>query len=225
MHVTTSLQRPSLFPSLLMSSAAGSAPAALVDSPLQVAILATSTHDADTKKPYTLYVMSVHYTVPAVISSASEQQKLDWTVSRRYSDFEALRAKLAELSTQVPTLPGKSWFGSLSADLVATRKAALSVFLTECQQRPWICERPEWQSFLQVGENVAGPLRLQWQPLVIKEVKNTNAAGATDSFGVNDVLYLESSLVLFLGLEEQRIMQKVVSAPSDWLGAGAMWIR
>jgi len=178
-------------------------------SPFKVAILATSTHDQATKKPYTLYTMSVHYTVPEALRGGESTTVLDWTVGHRYSDFEALRAKLAELSTQVPSLPGKSWFGSLSAELVASRKAGLTTFLQECQQRPWILARPEFLDFVQVAENVPAHLRYAWQPKVIKEVRNLNAAGATDTFGANDALYLEQPLVLLLGMEEQRMLTKV----------------
>ena len=43
-----------------------------------------------------LYVISVHYTVPEQLLRAGEAPVIDWTVSHRYSDFEALRAKVSE---------------------------------------------------------------------------------------------------------------------------------
>lgn len=42
-----------------------------------------------------LYVISVHYTVPESLRRAGEAAVIDWTVSHRYSDFEALRAKVS----------------------------------------------------------------------------------------------------------------------------------
>lgn len=141
-----------------------------------------------------LYVISVHYTVPAPLLKAGEQPVIDWTVSHRYSDFEALRSKLTELSTNVPALPGKSWFGSLSNDLVNTRKTGLTTWLAECVSRPWILERPEWVEFLAVARNVPPARRLEWTPLEIKQVKNTPVAGTSATYGVNDLVYIPSVL-------------------------------
>jgi hypothetical protein len=40
-------------------------------------------------------VISVHYTVPASLLREGQAPVIDWTVSHRYSDFEALRAKVS----------------------------------------------------------------------------------------------------------------------------------
>ena len=154
-------------------------------------------------------MISVHYTIPAQLLKPGEDPTLDWTVSHRYSDFETLRSKLCELSTNVPALPGKSWFGSLSNDLVNTRKTGLTTWLGECVSRPWILEREEWKAFLQVERNVPPARRLEWNPLEIKQVKNTPVAGTSATYGVNDLVYIPSALVLLLGMEEQRLLTKL----------------
>lgn len=157
-----------------------------------------------------LYVISVHYTIPpALLKPGESSTVIDWTVSHRYSDFEALRSKLVELSTNVPALPGKSWFGSLSSDLVNTRKVGLTTWLAECVSRPWILEREEWKSFLCIDRHVPPAKRLEWTPLEIKQVRNTPIAGTSATYGVNDLIYLPSALVLLLGMEEQRLLTKL----------------
>lgn len=176
--------------------------------PWKIAILASTTEQPDSK-PFTLYVISVHYTVPAELVSAGGESVIDWTVSRRYSEFEKLRSRLAELSTIVPTLPGKSWFGSMSADTVAARKAGLKTFLADCIQRPWITEMNEWKQFFEISSHVEPRQLYGWEAREIKVVRNIPVAGTSDTYGVNDLVYLPGPLVLLLGMEEQRLLQKV----------------
>lgn len=57
-----------------------------------------------------LYVISVHYTVPEQLLRAGEAPVIDWTVSHRYSDFEALRAKVSGANqTKRRTKAGTDW--------------------------------------------------------------------------------------------------------------------
>lgn len=137
---------------------------------------------------------------------------LDWTISRRYSDFEALRSRLNEFSTVVPSLPGKSWLGHMSSEFIQTRKNGLNAFLHDAIQLAWITDSNAWREFLDVTSHVPGKYLYHWAPIEIKAVRNhttTGAAGATESYGVNDLVYLPKQLVMFMGMEDQRLLQKV----------------
>ena len=55
-----------------------------------------------------------------------------WTLSKRYSEFEALHKNLTKLIANVPTIPGKSFFKLTSTDALTKRKNHLESFLKEC---------------------------------------------------------------------------------------------
>ena len=58
-----------------------------------------------------------------------------WTLSKRYSEFEALYKSLCQIITNVPTIPGKSFFKLTSKDSLEKRKNHLESFLHECVNR------------------------------------------------------------------------------------------
>ena len=83
------------------------------------------------------------------------------------------------------------------------------MFLQECLCRQWVRELAEWRDFLRIPVQVPSRLVYEWQPTIIKKVQNLSAAGTSETYGVTDAVYLPGPLVLLLGLEEQRLLQKV----------------
>lgn len=73
----------------------------------------TSGMDALTSQIVTLYVINI--TLP--------QFNLDWTVQRRFSEFDSLHQVLSEHTTALPSLPAKTWwFRNMSDELIAKRR-------------------------------------------------------------------------------------------------------
>jgi len=185
--------------------------------PWRVQIPATTTEHQDSK-PFTVYVISIHYTVPAPLRNAlasGETTVIDWTVNRRYSEFETLRSKLVQYSSNVPPLPGKTLWGSLSADTVATRKVGLANFLNQSLASGWILEMECFREFLRIDEQVPARLMVRWRPIEIKCVGGAGPgvaasaiAGSSATLGVTDLVYLPEQLVLMTGMEEQRLLAK-----------------
>ena len=76
-----------------------------------------------------------------------------WTLSKRYSEFEALYKSLCQIITNVPTIPGKSFFKLTSKDSLEKRKNHLESFLHECVNRKDIMASEAIKNFLELEKH------------------------------------------------------------------------
>ena len=76
-----------------------------------------------------------------------------WTLSKRYSEFEALHKNLSKLFPNVPTIPGKSFFKIKSSDALTKRKNHLESFLHQCVNRKDIMASDYIKDFLELDKH------------------------------------------------------------------------
>merc|ERR1711879_126976 len=91
--------------------------------------------DAEGKPQFTTFKITTHTNLP-------EYKSNSFSVRRRYSDFEYLRAHLVtQVSNnektkgslrRVPGLPGKKLFGKYERDFIEARRIGLEEFLNRC---------------------------------------------------------------------------------------------
>lgn len=79
--------------------------------------------------------------------------KLEWEVSRRYSDFKFLADRLKRYEgALVPPLPPKQLLNSLNQDLPAQRAQELSLFLKNIARHPVLFGVLEFRIFLEASQ-------------------------------------------------------------------------
>lgn len=79
--------------------------------------------------------------------------KLEWEVSRRYSDFKFLSDRLKRYEgALVPPLPPKQMINSLYQDLPAQRSQELSLFLKNIARHPVLYGVLEFRIFLEASQ-------------------------------------------------------------------------
>lgn len=96
---------------------------------------AVTEEDSEGKQLYTTFLITVHTNLP-------EYKSNEFSVRRRYSDFEYLRAHLVtQVSNnektkgslrRVPELPGKKMWGKFEKDFIEQRRQGLEDFLNRC---------------------------------------------------------------------------------------------
>ena len=96
---------------------------------------AVTEEDAEGKPLFTTFKVTTHTNLP-------EYKSNTFSVRRRYSDFEYLRAHLVTQVgnnektkgslRRVPELPGKKLWGKFEKDFIESRRAALEEFLNRC---------------------------------------------------------------------------------------------
>jgi WD40 repeat protein len=76
-----------------------------------------------------------------------------WTLTKRYSEFEALHKNLSKLIPNVPSIPGKSLFKIKSSDGLTKRKNHLESFLHQCVNRKDIMASDYIKEFLELDRH------------------------------------------------------------------------
>lgn len=153
------------------SSAAGRAHHRLMQGRTSVAVVGTTVGQSEDGKEFALYLVEVRIApaIPSVQSSQVSKDEVDqsqaeaeaeavgWLVTRRFSEFVALHASLRDNKAILPStravldryLPAKRLVGSsMSAVLLAQRRAALERYLQALVGLPGACDMPEVQAFL-----------------------------------------------------------------------------
>ena len=81
--------------------------------------------------------------------------RFEWTVWRRYSDFDRLDSALnAKYGLPPVGLPPKRFFGRTAPELVSARAKVLLAYVCDCVRRPVLVHSPELQAFCQVPPDV-----------------------------------------------------------------------
>ncbi len=153
--------------------------------------------DALTSQIVTLYNIAV------AIPSAG----LEWTVQRRFSEFDTLYQVLSEHSSALPSLPAKTWwFRNMSEDVINTRKLELDVFLKKLVTIPHARHSRELIAFLSVLDH-ALPDTSQ-VPVSFASITDRN-------FGVNDFVYAPEEGLVITACEDADLISRLDSQLSN----------
>jgi sorting nexin-3/12 len=125
-------------------------------SPIQIEVSEPQDHaQVGNTKRYTDYLVKTKTTLP--IFTAKE-----FSVRRRFSDFEWLKTKIEELlKIKAPSLPDKGWKRQVpffqkeslfDEDFVEDRRKALNQFINTLSEHPLVQTEKIWISFLQDDE-------------------------------------------------------------------------
>ncbi|UZP43742.1 hypothetical protein NXS19_011554 [Fusarium pseudograminearum] len=136
---------------------------------LEIAIPSTSVSDEGSKKPYTLYNITLRLPLRSFV------------VQKRYSDFDEINKILTQQVGAPPPepLPGKHWLKSTvnSAELTRDRQVKLEKYLraiAESPDRRWR-DTPAWRTFLNLPSSSTTNSALSAGGMV-----RTAASGAAD---------------------------------------------
>ena len=185
-------------------------------SPLQLSVPATRMSEGPA--PATLYVVLVKF-----------GDSNSWTVSRRFAEFDVLHAALQKRTSQLPSLPAKTWFKSFDPDFVEQRRLELEVYLQAALKSRIILNAREFHSFLELPVNVHGIADyLPAERIVLKDPK----------FGVNACVYDHRRGLLLTANEDSFLLSRIDSyisntrmpwetAPPPLIAVGALnvWAR
>ena len=125
-----------------------------------------------------------------------------WALSKRYSDFEALYKNLCKLITNVPTIPGKSFFKLTSKDSLEKRRAHLEKFLIECVNRKDIMASEYIKNFLELDKH---------SPNLTFNAPEKQHEITEIPLGVRDFYYLQEQQIMFLACSDMNIASRVDS--------------
>lgn len=90
------------------------------------------------------------------ISLYHSTTKSNWSVDRRFSEFDSLYNSLNTQFDQVPALPGKGFWKKLSSTFLQDRIQHLAEFIVEIVNRQDFLQTVEVQLFLEIDKNVPG---------------------------------------------------------------------
>ena len=125
-----------------------------------------------------------------------------WVLSKRYSEFEALYKNLSKLITNVPTIPGKSFFKITSKDSLEKRRSHLEKFLHECVNRKDIMASEHIKNFLELDKH--SPNLTFNAPEKMHELTEL-------PLGVRDFYFLQEQNVMFIACSDMNIASRVDS--------------
>ena len=125
-----------------------------------------------------------------------------WTLSKRYSEFEALHKNLSKLIANVPTIPGKSLFKLTSSDALTKRKNHLEQFLTECVNRKDIMATDYIKDFLELDRH--SPNLTFNSPEKKYELNQL-------PLGIRDFFYFAEENMMFAACSDMNIASRVDS--------------
>ena len=125
-----------------------------------------------------------------------------WVLSKRYSEFEVLYKNLSKLITNVPTIPGKSFFKLTSKDSLEKRRSHLEKFLHECVNRKDIMASEHIKNFLELDKH--SPNLTFNAPEKMHELTEL-------PLGVRDFYFLQEQNVMFIACSDMNIASRVDS--------------
>ena len=125
-----------------------------------------------------------------------------WSLSKRYSEFEALHKNLSQLIPNVPTIPGKSLFKLTSKDALEKRKTHLESFLHECVNRKDIMASDYLKRFLELEKH--SPNLSYNSPEKKYELTDI-------PLGIRDLYYLQDEGIMFAACSDMNLASRVDS--------------
>ena len=79
--------------------------------------------------------------------------KQNWTLEKRYSEFEYLYKTLVAIVPNVPIIPGKSLFRVTAYDALTKRRLQLEAFIKECANRKDILSNETFKNFIELDRH------------------------------------------------------------------------
>ena len=125
-----------------------------------------------------------------------------WTLSKRYSEFEALYKSLCQIITNVPTIPGKSFFKLTSKDSLEKRKNHLESFLHECVNRKDIMASEAIKNFLELEKH---------SPNLKYNSPEKKYELAEIPLGIRDFYYMQEEGMMFAACSDMNVASRVDS--------------
>lgn len=158
--------------------------------PDRVNVLAA--RQSEGRSAYTLYVIMVQW--------AHSQE---WSIERRFSEFEELRTRLNELvPNELPPLPAKTLTRIMDASFVAQRKQDLDRWIQHIQQCEFIRRCSIYQSFLGVDNHVTPSIANAHLPVERQAVVDPQ-------FGLNHAVYHPAEQLMFTACEDVHLLSKL----------------
>jgi len=125
---------------------------------------------------------------------------MKWGLEKRYSSFEELRESLTKLLSNVPSLPGKSFFKISSYDGLNKRKIALEQFLKDCVTRKDIMTNESFREFIEIDKH---------SPELTTNGPNKISEFSDLPLGVRDFIYLKYENVILLACADMNIASRI----------------
>jgi hypothetical protein len=137
-----------------------------------------------------------------------------WTVSHRFSTFDALRKSLERKIGSLPELPPKTWLRSFARDFVEKRREQLETFLQLLLENDAVCNSNELLDFLHVRDNVPS------FALLSELHKPTQFSAFQDPrFGCNACFFIASEGLYLTATEDVELMSRVDAQLSNLVGS------
>lgn len=159
--------------------------------PNPFSVTVPTSHQSDGRNPHTIYVLVVQW-----------DAKLSYSVERRFSEFEDLRAKLVEFVENIPPLPGKTLLRTFDSSFIESRRAALDSWIRAVLAIEFVVKSSMFAYFLQVDVHVGPDVIGKHAPSEIKCVNDPQ-------FGINALSYDDANLVLFTACEDVHILSRI----------------
>ena len=128
--------------------------------------------------------------------------KTNWSLEKRYSEFEALYRVLLKLLPNVPNIPGKSLFKVSSFDALSKRQFELEQFLKECVVRKDILSNTQFKEFLEIEKH--SPELIMNAPVKVADHQGI-------PLGVRDFHYSEDDEAIFMCCSDMNIVSRADS--------------
>ena len=159
--------------------------------PHQVSVVASRTSEG--RNPHTLYVVIVQY-------NATTQ----WTIDRRFSDFEQLRLHLSEFlpPTHLPLLPAKTFTRSLDPHFVSWRRKELDSWMRVVMQSEFVRRSGAFAAFLEAPKHVGEHELRRWAPVELKGMVDPH-------FGITDCWYERREELMFTACEDIHVLSRI----------------
>ena len=155
-----------------------------------------ATRNSEGRSAHTLYVLIVQY-------DAGHQ----WTIERRFSEFEDLRSALSEFmsGSSLPLLPAKTFTRSLEAGFVAWRRKELDRWVQHLMQSEFVVRSAIFAHFCGVVQQMGERAVSSALPTELKSITDPQ-------FGINDCHYCSLSAqeqLIFTACEDVNPLSKL----------------
>ena len=157
------------------------------------AVTVVSSRNSEGRNSHTLYVLIVEY-----------DPQHQWTIERRFSEFEDLRTALSEFiqGPALPLLPAKTFTRSLDPGFIAWRRKELDRWMQHVLQSEFVQRSVIFAHFCgvqqQLGEKAVG----YYLPVETKSMTDPQ-------FGLNDCFHHEKDGVMFTACEDVNVLSKL----------------
>ena len=128
-----------------------------------------------------------------------------WTVEKRYNDFVNIHKKLSINFSDIPNIPGKTFFKVSDFAQIKKRKDGLQFFVQSCVNRKDIYSSEDFKNFLEMKEH--SPHLCGNSPQMV--------GAFSISQTVRDFQYLPEEKILFLCSAELNLIERAESKITD----------